>query len=54
MKPIKGILYLDNSPVSIDIKDGIIQRIIKKQKLSSETRTPVFIAPGLIDHQVNG
>jgi N-acetylglucosamine-6-phosphate deacetylase len=51
---IEGLLYLDNSPVSIDIKDGIIQRVVKKRKLDHVNQLPVYIAPGLIDHQVNG
>lgn len=50
---IEGHLYTDNSPVSIEIADGKIKRVRKIGKLSEANRN-IFIAPGLIDNQVNG
>ncbi|NEW81018.1 MAG: amidohydrolase family protein [Mariniphaga sp.] len=50
---IEGLLYLDNNPVSLEIKDGKILSVQPIDKLSDE-RHPLFIAPGLIDNQVNG
>ena len=50
---IEGLLYLDNKPVSIEIKDGKILSVQPIDKLSDESH-PLFIAPGLIDNQVNG
>ena len=49
---IEGLLYLDEEPVSIDIVDGEIAKI---KHLSSGSDIPeVYIAPGLIDIQING
>ena len=50
---VEGRLYLDNSPVTIYIKDGKIEKIKKTTKLSGDS-DGVIIAPGLIDNQVNG
>jgi N-acetylglucosamine-6-phosphate deacetylase len=50
---VEGIHYLDNSPVSILIKDGRISSIKRIDKLQDESKR-FFIAPGLIDNQVNG
>ena len=50
---IEGIHYLNNYPVKIGIKDGKIAAIEKINKLSNENEA-VFVAPGLIDNQVNG
>ena len=50
---VEGLLYLTKKPVSIEIKDGKIVRINELKKLSDESH-PLFIAPGLIDNQVNG
>ncbi len=51
---LEGIFYLDNSPVEISIENGIITNIQRKDKLSDLSLSKTFIAPGLIDHQVNG
>ena len=51
---IEGIFYLDQQPVAISIKDGRIVAIDKKGKLIDPGMADTFIAPGLIDHQVNG
>ncbi len=50
---IEGLLYLDHSPVRIYIDDGVITNIVRLEKLSDENAN-VYIAPGLIDNQVNG
>jgi N-acetylglucosamine-6-phosphate deacetylase len=50
---IEGLLYTDNSPVSIEIVSGKIKKITRIKALSGENRN-IYIAPGLIDTQVNG
>ncbi len=50
---VEGINYLDSSPVSVEIADGKIISVERINKLSEKDR-PFFIAPGLIDIQVNG
>lgn len=50
---IEGLLYLDQKPVSIEIKDGLIVSIKSIPTLSDESN-PLIIAPGLIDIQING
>lgn len=50
---VEGLWYLDNKPVSIAIKEGKIVSIQHLQRLTDENNQ-VFIAPGLIDNQVNG
>jgi len=52
-KRVEGINYLDNSPDAIEIENGNIVRIEKLDKLS-EGSEQIFIAPGLIDIQING
>ncbi|HBE42398.1 MAG TPA: hypothetical protein DDW27_14570 [Bacteroidales bacterium] len=52
-KSVEGLLYLDNSPVRIVIKDDKIFNITKIEKLQKQYHN-VYIAPGLIDNQVNG
>jgi len=51
---IEGLSYIDKSPIEVEIEDGIIQRITPKARLTRTTREPLYIAPGLIDNQVNG
>jgi len=49
---VEGMLYLDGEPVRIEIVDGKIAQI---KQLGSSTGLPeVYLAPGLIDIQVNG
>lgn len=48
-----GLNYYDHSPVSIGVENGIISEIKRPDKLP-ESSEPLFIAPGLIDIQVNG
>lgn len=52
-KKVEGINYLDNSPVSVEIANGKIIRVERLNRLS-EVNEQLFIAPGLIDIQVNG
>ena len=54
MKKIEGILYSDNSKVSIEIENGLIQRIQKINRFEKEESANNFIAPALIDNQING
>jgi N-acetylglucosamine-6-phosphate deacetylase len=50
---IEGLLYLDKSPVSVEIMDGKIVEVKRIEKLSDESNA-LYIAPGLFDNQVNG
>ena len=52
-KKIEGIHFFDNSPVSVEIENGFISKVERLDKLSGNTK-PFFIAPGLIDIQING
>ncbi len=51
---VEGIHYLDNTPVSIEINDGKITKITRKSKLTDPSLANTYIAPGFIDHQING
>lgn len=50
---VTGVLYSDNKPVSITIKEGKISAIKRIKKLPAGSEN-LYIAPGLIDNQVNG
>ena len=50
---IEGIYYLDSSHVSIEFENSIITKVDRQNRLTSNKRFP-YIAPGLIDIQVNG
>uniref|UniRef100_UPI0032179455 N-acetylglucosamine-6-phosphate deacetylase n=1 Tax=uncultured Draconibacterium sp. TaxID=1573823 RepID=UPI0032179455 len=50
---IVGLNYYDHSPVTVEISDGIIRKITRLDKLPDGV-PHVYIAPGLIDNQVNG
>ena len=50
---IEGINYVDHIPISVEVKNGIITKISKLSELTLKNK-PYFIAPGLIDIQVNG
>ncbi len=54
MRVIEAVLYSDNSKISIEIEDGIIQKISKIKSFSSEAAATRYIAPALFDNQVNG
>lgn len=50
---VEGLFYLDGKPVSIVIRDGKISEINRIDNLPASQET-IYIAPGLIDNQVNG
>ncbi len=50
---LEGLHYLDGSPVRVEIRDGKISAVERIEKFTDETNRQ-FIAPGLIDSQVNG
>jgi N-acetylglucosamine-6-phosphate deacetylase len=50
---IEGVHYETGNPVSIEIYDGFIGKINEKAGLINEEQN-LFIAPGLIDNQING
>jgi N-acetylglucosamine-6-phosphate deacetylase len=50
---IEGIYYYDYSPISIEIENGKIVKVERLNQLPEENKH-IFIAPGLIDIQVNG
>jgi len=52
-KRVEGIYYLTGLPVSVEIADGKIANIERLDKLT-EANNSFFIAPGLIDIQING
>ncbi|MDB4293224.1 N-acetylglucosamine-6-phosphate deacetylase [Maribacter sp.] len=49
---IDGILYSDDTPVSLVIENGKIVTI--RKQATKTTSTGVYVAPGLIDIQING
>ena len=53
IKKVEGINYIDSSPVSIEFENGVITKVEKIASLS-DNKNPLFIAPGLIDMQING
>ena len=50
---LEGLHYLDGSPVRVEIRDGMIAGVERIEKLTDKNNR-LFIAPGLIDSQVNG
>jgi N-acetylglucosamine-6-phosphate deacetylase len=50
---IEGINYLDYSLVSVEFEEGIITKVERINALS-DNNNPLYIAPGLIDIQING
>lgn len=50
---VEGLFYLDHSPVRVEIKDGKITNVVRISELSDKDNEN-YIAPGLIDNQVNG
>jgi len=51
---IEEILYSDNAPVSIKIAGGLIQQVERVSLPSQQAGRKLYVAPGLIDNQVNG
>ena len=54
MENIEGILYSNNERVSIEIENRVIQKIENITTFEKEKSNNYFIAPALIDNQVNG
>jgi N-acetylglucosamine-6-phosphate deacetylase len=50
---IEGLSYIDGKPISVEVKNGKIVKVKSIEKLS-EGSGELYIAPGLIDNQVNG
>jgi N-acetylglucosamine-6-phosphate deacetylase len=50
---IEGIHYESGKPVKIEIADGLI-RSVNEIPFSKEENVNLFVAPGLIDNQING
>jgi N-acetylglucosamine-6-phosphate deacetylase len=50
---IEGLSYLDGKPVSIVVKEGKIVEINRISELPAASKK-VYVAPGMIDNQVNG
>ena len=49
---LKGVLFSNNSPVEITIENGLIHKIDPSDDNTAISKT--YIAPGLIDIQING
>lgn len=54
MKQIEGLFYRDGTPIAVEINNGRINKIIRKEKLDASKSTDVYASPGFIDNQVNG
>ena len=54
MRKIEGYLYSDDTKVSIEIENGLILKIEKIDASSSYGEEKTYIAPALIDNQING
>jgi len=50
---LEGLFYLDHSPIRVEIENGMISKMIRIEELSDHDNKN-YIAPGLIDNQVNG
>lgn len=50
---IQGLFYLDQAPVKIEIRDGVIAKILRLPETEKE-KLNTYIAPGFIDIQING
>ncbi|MFO7922359.1 MAG: amidohydrolase family protein [Bacteroidales bacterium] len=50
---IEGLFYMDQTPVRIEFEEGLITGIVRLDELP-EGSGEIYIAPGLIDNQVNG
>lgn len=54
MKKIEALLYSDNKPVSIEIAEGFIHKVVPLTAPEQKANKKLYVAPGLIDNQVNG
>jgi N-acetylglucosamine-6-phosphate deacetylase len=50
---VEGLSYLDEQPLRIEIEDGRIKSVAHIKELS-DPQSNYYIAPGLIDNQING
>lgn len=50
---VEGLSYLDHSPVRIEFADGKIKSVENIRELS-DPQSNIYVAPGLIDNQING
>jgi N-acetylglucosamine-6-phosphate deacetylase len=50
---VNGLHYENGRIISIDIKNGVIQKISETGR-TQDADSPLIIAPGLIDNQING
>ncbi len=50
---LEGLLYQDHSPVRVEFEDGKITKVVRLNELPLKSND-VYIAPGLIDNQING
>ncbi len=48
------LLYADAKPINIEIKDGKIHKLIRNSQEDYKSKEAIYVAPGFIDHQVNG
>ncbi|MEX2565025.1 MAG: amidohydrolase family protein [Cyclobacteriaceae bacterium] len=53
VQQIEALFYLDHLPVRVEVTEGRISKITRIRELS-DNDSKVYIAPGLIDNQVNG
>jgi len=51
---VEGLFYLDGTPVAIEITGTKITRVTRMDHSNAGSVPEVYIAPGLIDNQVNG
>ena len=51
---IEALHYADGNPILLEIEQGVITRITRKTSLDNPAMAGVYVAPGLIDSQVNG
>ncbi|GJM30650.1 MAG: N-acetylglucosamine-6-phosphate deacetylase [Cyclobacteriaceae bacterium] len=49
---IQGIYYTDGLPISVTMENGLIKEIDRPTDIGTDSL--YYLAPGLIDHQVNG
>ena len=48
------LFYADGNPIIIKIKNGKIDKLIRKPSKAKQKVETIYVAPGFIDHQVNG
>ncbi len=51
---IEALSYRDGMPIRLEIVDGKISKISRVEALPAADKSPVYIAPGWIDNQING